>query len=191
MSLWMQAEADGVLSTEQVLSEGLLLVDGGAETTRTVITGALLALIEHPDQQQRLLDEPALLPLAVEEFIRWVTPILNMRRTATRDTEVGGTPVKAGDELLLMYPSANRDEAVFDAPERFDVGREPNPHVAFGFGTHFCLGAALARLEIRVMFEELLPRLRDLHLAPGVAPERIPNAFVRGFRSLHVEFTTS
>src|SRR5439155_413398 len=83
---------------------------------------------------------------------------------------------KAGDELLLMYPSANRDEAVFDAPERFDVGREPNPHVAFGFGTHFCLGAALARLEIRVMFEELLPRLRDPHLAPGVAPERIPNA---------------
>ena len=191
MSLWMQAESDGVLSTEQVLSEGLLLVDGGAETTRTVITGALLALIEHPDQHQRLLDEPALLPVAVEEFIRWVTPILNMRRTATRDTEVGGTPVKAGDELLLMYPSANRDEAVFDAPERFDVGREPNPHVAFGFGTHFCLGAALARLEIRVMFEELLPRLRDLRLAPGVAPERIPNAFVRGFRSLHVEYTAA
>src|SRR5829696_4218933 len=146
MSLWMQAEADGILTTEQVLSEGLLLVDGGAETTRTVITGALLALIEHPDQLRRLLDEPALLPVAGEEFIRWVTPILNMRRTATRDTEVAGTPVKAGDELLLMYPSANRDEAMFDAPERFDVGREPNPHVAFGFGTHFCLGAALARL---------------------------------------------
>ena len=95
------------------------------------------------------------------------------------------------DELLLMYPSANRDEAVFDAPERFDVGREPNPHVAFGFGTHFCLGAALARLEIRVMFEELLPRLHDLRLASGIAPERIPNAFVRGFRSLHVEFEAS
>ena len=186
----MQAEADGVLTTEQVLSEGLLLVDGGAETTRTVITGALLALIEHPDQLRRLLDDPALLPVAVEEFIRWVTPILNMRRTATRDTEVAGTAVKAGDELLLMYPSANRDEAVFDVPERFDVGREPNPHVAFGFGTHFCLGAALARLEIRVMFEELLPRLRDLRLAPDSQPERIPNAFVRGFRSLHVDYET-
>ncbi len=191
MSLWTEAEAAGVLSTDQVLSEGLLLVDGGAETTRTVITGAVLALIEHPEQYQRLLDDPSLLPVAVEEFIRWVTPILNMRRTATRDAEVAGTPVSEGDELLLMYPSANRDEEVFDAPERFDVGREPNPHVAFGFGTHFCLGAALARLEIRVMFEELLPRLRDLRPAPGIAPERIPNAFVRGFRSLHVEFTSA
>jgi cholest-4-en-3-one 26-monooxygenase len=189
MSRWMEAEAAGVLSDDQVLSEGLLLVDGGAETTRTVITGALLALIEHPDEHQRLRDEPELLPIAVEEFIRWVTPILNMRRTATRDTEVAGTPVQAGDELLLMYSSANRDEAVFEAPERFDVGRDPNPHVAFGFGTHFCLGAALARLEIRVMFEELLPRLLDLRLAADAPPERIPNAFVRGFRSLHVTFT--
>jgi cholest-4-en-3-one 26-monooxygenase len=188
MSRWMEAEAAGVLTVDQVLSEGLLLVDGGAETTRTVITGAVLALIEHPDEYRRLLDDPGLLPVAVEEFIRWVTPILNMRRTATRDTEVAATAVKAGDELLLMYPSANRDEAVFDEPQRFDVGREPNPHVAFGFGTHFCLGAALARLEIRVMFEELLPRLPDLRLAPGAAPERIPNAFVRGFRSLPVEF---
>jgi cytochrome P450 family 142 subfamily A polypeptide 1 len=178
-----------VLTADQVLSEGLLLVDGGAETTRTVITGALVALVEHPEQHRRLLEEPALLPVAVEEFIRWVTPILNMRRTATRDTEVAGTAVRQGDELLLMYPSANRDEAVFDQPQRFDVGREPNPHVAFGFGTHFCLGAALARLEIRVMFEELLPRLRDLRLAPDSPPQRIPNAFVRGFRSLHVEFT--
>jgi cytochrome P450 family 142 subfamily A polypeptide 1 len=187
-SLWTAAEANGVLSVDQMLSEGLLLVDGGAETTRTVITGAVLALIEHRDQYQRLLDDPSLLPVAVEEFVRWVTPILNMRRTATRDTEIAGTPVKAGDEVLLMYPSANRDESVFDTPERFDVCREPNPHIAFGFGTHFCLGAALARLEIRVMFEELLPRLRNLRLAAGTAPERIPNAFVRGFRSLHVEF---
>ncbi len=190
MSVWTGAEADGVMTPEEVLSEGLLLVDGGAETTRTVITGAVLALIEHPDQYQRLLDDPSLLPVAVEEFIRWVTPILNMRRTATRDTEVAGTPVRAGDELLLMYSSANRDEDVFGpTADRFDVGRDPNPHIAFGFGTHFCLGAALARLEIRVMFEELLPRLRDLRLAPGTRPERVPNAFVRGFKSLPVEFT--
>ncbi|MGQ0802365.1 MAG: cytochrome P450 [Actinomycetota bacterium] len=190
MSVWTGAEADGVLSPEEVLSEGLLLVDGGAETTRTVITGAVLALIEHPDQYRRLLADPGLLPVAVEEFIRWVTPILNMRRTATRDTEVAGTPVRAGDELLLMYSSANRDEEVFGPNgDRLDVGRDPNPHVAFGVGTHFCLGAALARLEIRVMFEELLPRLRDLRVAPGGAPERIPGAFVRGFKSLPIEFT--
>src|SRR5262249_61002985 len=112
VTLWMEAAAEGVLTPDQVLSEGLLLVDGGAETTRTVITGALLALIEHPDQHRRLLEEPELLPVAVEEFIRWVTPILNMRRTATRAAEVAGTPVQKGDELLLMYPSANRDEAV-------------------------------------------------------------------------------
>jgi cholest-4-en-3-one 26-monooxygenase len=188
MSTWTRAETDGVLTADQMLSEGLLLIDGGAETTRTVITGALLALTEHPDQYRRLLDDPGLLPVAVEEFIRWVTPILNMRRTATRDAEVAGTPLTRGDELLLMYPSGNRDESIFDAPERFDVGRQPNPHIAFGFGTHFCLGAALARLEVRVMFEELLPRLRNLRLAPSTAPERIPNAFVRVFRSLHVEF---
>ena len=188
MSTWTRAEADGVLSADQMLSEGLLLIDGGAETTRTVITGAVLALTEHPDQYRRLLDDPSLLPVAVEEFIRWVTPILNMRRTATRDAEVAGTPLARGDELLLMYPSGNRDETIFDAPDRFDVGRQPNPHIAFGFGTHFCLGAALARLEVRVMFEELLPRLCNLRLAPGTTPERIPNAFVRGFRSLHVEY---
>jgi cholest-4-en-3-one 26-monooxygenase len=189
-STWVDAEAQGVLSADEVLSEGLLLVDGGAETTRTVITGAVLALIEHPEQYRRLLDEPELLPLAVEEFIRWVTPILNMRRTATRDVELRGQRVRSGDELLLMYSSANRDEDVFGpTADRFDIGRDPNPHIAFGFGTHFCLGAALARLEIRVMFEELLPRLRDLRLAEGTRPERIPNAFVRGFKSLHIEFT--
>ena len=188
MSAWVRAEAEGILNGEEVLSEGLLLVDGGAETTRTVITGAVLALIEHPDQLRRLLDDPSLLPVAVEEFIRWVTPILNMRRTATRDTEIAGTPISKGDELLLMYSSANRDEEVFGpTADSFDVGRHPNPHIAFGFGTHFCLGAALARLEIRVMFEELLPRLRDLRVAAG--PVRTPNAFVRGFESLHVEFT--
>jgi cholest-4-en-3-one 26-monooxygenase len=112
-----------------------------------------------------------------------------MRRTATVDHELHGEQIGEGDELLLMYGSANRDPRAFEDPDALDVSRAPNRHVAFGFGTHFCLGAALARLEIRVMFEELLPRLRDLRLAPGVAPERVPNAFVRGFRSLHVQYT--
>jgi len=192
MSAWTRAEADGLLSPEEVLSEGLLLVDGGAGDDRAGGLGAVLALVEHPDQHQRLLDDPSLLPVAVEEFIRWVTPILNMRRTATRDTELAGTPIAKDDELLLMYSSANRDEEVFGPTvDRLDVGRHPNPHLAFGFGTHFCLGAALARLEIRVMLEELAPRLRDLRLAPGTAPERMPNAFVRGFTALHVEFSPS
>ncbi len=188
MSVWMEAEAAGVLTGDQVLSEGLLLVDGGAETTRTVITGALLALIEHPDQHRRLLEEPELLPVAVEEFIRWVTPILNMRRTATRDVEVARTPVQEGDELLLMYPSANRDEAVFDEPHRFDVARQPNPHVAFGFGTHFCLGAWLARLELRVMFEELLRRIPQWELVDPDEPQIVPGTFARAYDRIRIRY---
>ena len=187
-------EADGsaaerLLTDEEIMHEALLLLDGGAETTRTVIGSATLELIRHPDQRQVLLDDPAVIgDTAVEEFIRWVTPILNMRRSVTRDHELHGQQLKAGDQVLLMYSSANRDPEAFDNPDAFDVRRKPNHHVAFGFGTHFCLGAWLARLEIKVMFEELLRRLPDLRLQAYADPQIQPAAFARGLNSLRVEF---
>ncbi len=118
-----------------------------------------------------------------------MTPILNMARVVTEDHELAGNEILTGDRILLMYSSANRDEEIFDDPERYDVRRRHNNHVAFGFGTHFCLGASLARLEIRVMFEELLRRLPDMRLVDGQPPKRIPGAFVRGVDSVPVEFT--
>jgi cytochrome P450 family 142 subfamily A polypeptide 1 len=189
-SILVHAEIDGErLDEEEVLAELLLLLVGGNETTRNVISGAMEALIAHPDQRQLLIDDPTLIPDAVEEFIRWVTPILNMRRTTTQDVEVRGQVLREGDQVLLMYGSANRDEAVFDQPDRFDVRRHPNPHVSFGFGSHFCLGASLARLEIRLMYEEVLPRLRDIRLAGEV--QRAPSSFIRGIVSMPVEFTAA
>ena len=176
----------------ELVSEALLVLDGGAETTRSVIGTMCVELIRHPDQRALLIDDPSILATTgVEEFIRWVSPLLNMARTATEDHELHGVDIKAGDELLLMYASANRDDRVFDDPERFDVKRADNLHVAFGFGTHFCLGASLARLEIKVMFEELLRRLPDMRLAPGADPQIVPAAFSRAYDSVPVEFTPS
>jgi cholest-4-en-3-one 26-monooxygenase len=129
---------------------------------------------------------------AVEEMLRWVSPIKNMARTATRDVELGDATIREGQELLLLYPSANRDAAVFDEPDTFDIARSPNPHVAFGFGAHFCLGNQLARLELKVMFERLLARMPDLHLTVerGALPRR-PANFISGFEAMPVEFTPS
>jgi cytochrome P450 family 142 subfamily A polypeptide 1 len=177
------------LDHEELLAELLLLLIGGNETTRNVISGAMEALLAHTDQLALLRDDPSLLPDAVEEFIRWVTPILNMRRTATVDVELHGRTIAAGDQVLLMYGSANRDEAHFTDPDSFNVRRHPNPHISFGFGPHFCLGASLARLEIRVMFEELLRRIPDIRLAPGAVVERTPSSFIRGIVRMPVEFT--
>jgi cytochrome P450 family 142 subfamily A polypeptide 1 len=195
-SVWAHSEVelpDGstrALDDDAIVHEALLLLDGGAETTRTVIGTMCLELAHHPDQRDLLVDDPAILAATgVEEFIRWVTPILNMRRTATEDHELHEQAVRAGDELLLMYSSANRDERVFDDPDTLDVTRVHNHHVAFGFGTHFCLGASLARLEIRVMFEELLKRMPDMDLAPGVKPRRLPSAFAVGYDSIPMTFT--
>jgi cytochrome P450 family 142 subfamily A polypeptide 1 len=188
---WMiAAHADGscVRSDEEMLLEALLLLNGGSDTTRHVIAGASLALAQHPEQQDLLRREPDRIPVAVEEFVRWVTPLLNMCRVATRDVELHGQRLRAGDQVLLMYSSANRDERVFAEPQRFDVTREPNPHLGFGFGTHFCMGASLARLELRVVFEELLGRLPTWRLAAGVAPRHVPNAFTRGLAALPIEF---
>jgi cytochrome P450 family 142 subfamily A polypeptide 1 len=191
ISLWTTTEVDGRLWTDgEIMSECLLLLDGGAETTRTVIGSIIRELALQPEQRRVLLDRPEVLgDTGVEEFIRWVTPILNMRRTVTRDHTFRGKELKEGDQVLLMYASANRDERAFDQPDRFDVTRAHNHHVAFGFGTHFCLGSSLARIEIRVMFEELLRRIPDWRLVPGTEPKVLGATFTRAYDEVHIEFT--
>lgn len=187
MTVWTTAEVPGhQFGVDEVISDSLLLLDGGAETTRTVIARTIIEMARQPEQWQ-VLREGADVSVAVEEFIRWVTPIHNMCRVATEDTEIGGTPISAGQQLVLMYSSANRDPEHFERPEEFDVTRNPNHHISFGFGTHFCLGASLARLEIRICFEELLDRVSSFHLVPD-SIEEMPNAFVYGLRSAQVEF---
>jgi cytochrome P450 family 142 subfamily A polypeptide 1 len=193
MSILVHAEVDGErLSVDDVVQESLLILIGGDETTRHVISGGIHQLLLHPDQWQRLAEHPDERPTAVEEMLRWVTPIKNMVRTATRDTELGGQRIAEGDELMLLYPSGNRDEDVFEDPFRFDVRRRPNEHIAFGFGTHFCLGNSLARLEIAVMLDELLARVPDLALADPDAPVVLrPANFVSGLEALPVRFRPS
>jgi cytochrome P450 family 142 subfamily A polypeptide 1 len=182
MTVWTKAEVPGHdFGLGEVISDCLLLLDGGAETTRTVIARTLLNLLAHPAELAKLR-EGADLNVAIEEFIRWVTPNHNMCRVAKRDYDIGGATIKAGQQVLLMYSSANRDEAHFDGADRFDVTRHPNNHIAFGFGTHFCLGASLARLEIRIFFEEFLRRVHGYSLVEGSVVE-MPNAFVYGLRS--------
>ena len=184
MTTWTTAEVDGApLAQREVLADCLLLLDGGAETTRTVIARTILELANRPDQWQ-LLRDGADMATAVEEFIRWVSPIHNMCRVATQDVELGGVTIKQGQQVVLMYGSANRDCAHFAEPENFDVTRKPNDHLAFGVGTHFCLGAGLARLEIRVFFEEFVRRVGALRLIGE--PVEMPNAFVYGLRSAEV-----
>ena len=188
MSVLVHAEVDGDrLDEDELVHETLLILVGGDETTRHVISGGAHALLCEPEQLDRLRAEPALLPSAVEEMLRWVSPLKNMARTATGDVELHGQVVAEGDKVLLLYPSANRDDAVFDDPDTFDVARTPNEHVAFGFGTHFCLGASLARLELTTMFERILERLPDLELVDE-GPLR-PANFVSGHEELHVRFT--
>ncbi|GAA2802242.1 cytochrome P450 [Mycolicibacterium pallens] len=145
-----------------------LLFSAGAETTRNAVAGGLLALAQHPDQRARLGDDPELLPTAVEEIIRWTSPSPSKRRTATRDTELGGCAIRAGDKVLVWEGSANRDGSVFDDPDCFDVGRKRNPHLGFGQGVHYCLGANLARLELRVLYEELLSRFSEIRVVKPV-----------------------
>ncbi len=188
MSLLVHAEIDGErLDDEALLQESLLILVGGDETTRHVITGGMHALLRHPDQRALLAREPRRVPVAVEEMLRWVTPIQNMNRTATQDVVLHGETIRAGDKVLLLYPAANRDESVFAEADRFDVTREPNPHVAFGgYGAHFCLGASLARLEMRVMFDELVRRLPTLQLVSDDPPPLRPSNFIVGIEHLPV-----
>jgi len=186
------AEIDGdSLDDDSLVHETLLILIGGDETTRHVISGGVEELLAHPDQAARLAADPAtLMPGAVEEMLRWVSPIKNMARTATRDVELCGAPIREGQELVLLYPSANRDETVFEDADTFDMERSPNPHMAFGFGAHFCLGNQLARLELKVMVERVLTRLPDLRLSVerDALPRRDAN-FISGIEEMPVLFT--
>ncbi|GAB3028656.1 cytochrome P450 [Mycobacterium bourgelatii] len=175
------------LSDIETVSYYLIVATAGHDTTSATISGGLHALVEHPDQLQRLRDNLALMPNATEEMIRWVTPVKHFMRTAAADTEVRGTPIAAGESVLLSYVSANRDEDVFNDPFRFDIGREPNKHVAFGYGVHFCMGAALARMEVSSFFTELLPRLKSIELAGD--PQFMATTFVGGLKHLPVRYT--
>lgn len=193
LSVLVHAEVDGTrFEDDEIIHESLLILIGGDETTRHVISGGVHQLLLHPDQWKAVASDADSRPTAVEEMLRWVSPIKNMVRTATRDTVLRDQHLREGDELMLLYPSANRDEGVFDDPFRFDVTRAPNEHVAFGFGPHFCLGASLARLEISVMLDQLLARLPDLALAePDAAPPLRPANFISGIERLPVHFTPS
>ena len=164
----------------------VLIATAGHDTTSAAVAGGLHALLEFPDQLDRLRRDPELVPSAVEEMIRWVSPVKQFMRTATADVEVRGVPIAAGESVLLSYPSANRDEDVFANPEVFDVGREPNRHLAFGFGAHYCLGTHLARLEARALYAELVPRLRSIELAG--TPEYISTLFVGGPKRVPIRY---
>lgn len=181
------ARIDGEpLSDIETVSYYLIVATAGHDTTSATISGGLQALIENPDQLDRLHDDLTLMPLAVEEMIRWVTPVKAFMRTAAADTTVRGVRIAAGESVLLSYVSANRDEDVFAEPFRFDVGRDPNKHLAFGYGVHFCMGAALARMEVSSFFTELLPRLKSIELQGD--PELIATTFVGGLKHLPVRY---
>jgi cytochrome P450 len=186
----MQAEVDGErLTTQELGSFFILLVAAGNETTRNAISHGMKALTDFPDQRARwTADFDRIAPAAVEEIVRWATPVIHFRRTATRDVEIGGERIREGQKVVLWYNSANRDERVFPDPYRFDVTRTPNDHVGFGAGgPHFCLGANLARREIRVMFEELLGRLPDIRVT--APPDVLESFFIHGIKRMRVEFT--
>ena len=197
MSRWIEVEdttggtvGESPFGLDQIISDCLLLLDGGAETTRTVIARTLLDLADRPDQWA-LLKDGAPLDTAVEEFIRWVTPIHNFCRVATSDYELHGSVITKGQQVIMMYASANRDPQHFDRPETYDVTRTPNHHIAFGFGTHFCLGAALARLEIKLFFQRLLERVDRIERIDGAPQVEMPNAFVHGLTEGHLAFIPS
>jgi cytochrome P450 len=181
------ARVDGEpLSDIDTASYYVIIATAGHDTTSATIAGGLQALIENPDHRNRLRDNLDLMPLATEEMIRWVTPVKEFMRTATADTSIRGVPIAEGESVYLSYVSGNRDEEVFKDPFRFDVGRDPNKHLAFGYGVHFCLGAALARMEVNSFFTELLPRLKSIELNGN--PELISTTFVGGLKHLPIRY---
>ncbi|MEQ1786600.1 MAG: cytochrome P450, partial [Acidimicrobiales bacterium] len=179
----------GVLTTDELIMFLVLIVVAGNETTRNALTGGLVAFSQFPDQKQRVIDDPSLWDTAVDEIIRFVSPVLSFSRTVTADHTYAGVDLKAGDKVFMLYQSANRDEDVFDAPDELRVDRTPNPHLAFGIGTHYCLGANLARAEVRVVFEELFARLSDIRVPEGTVPQRGDSSLVLSLEHLPAVFT--
>ncbi len=187
LSTWLHAEIDGQpLPPESIVHETGLFIAGGAETTRTAIAHGLRAFCDHPDQWELLAHHPELAPQAVEEVVRFVTPLNNFFRRAIAPATVGGQAIGSGDRIILLYPSANRDEAVFDRPMEFDITRSQNPHVGFGHGTHFCLGANFARHELAILFSRLSQRITGL--TARTEPDVEPNIFARAVRSFELDF---
>jgi cytochrome P450 len=187
ISTWVHAEIDGQpLSPSAIVHEVGLFISGGAETTRTAISHGLRAFVDHPDQWEAMAAYPTLVEGAVEEVLRWVTPLNNMFRRAAADDEVGGQMIRRGDRIALLYPSANRDEAVFDDPFRFDIRRDPNPQIAFGFGTHLCVGTHVARNTLSSVFTQLSQRVTNLRSI--TEPDVEPNIFARAVRNFRLGF---
>jgi cytochrome P450 family 142 subfamily A polypeptide 1 len=188
ISTWLHSEIDGEpMSPRAIVHEVGLFISGGAETTRTAIGHGLRTFCDHPDQWEAIAADPDLVPGAVEEVLRWVTPLNNMFRRAAADDRIGDQPVRRGDRIVLLYPSANRDESVFSDPFVFDVRRDPNPHVAFGFGTHLCLGSHVARASLRAVFGRLARRVTDLEVV--AEPDVEANVFARAVRSFRLGYT--
>lgn len=188
MTALATAEVDGRRLTDPELSMFFfLLVIAGNDTVRSGLPGGVMALLDHPDQHRRLLDHPELLDSAIDEMLRWHPPVLSFRRTAARDTVLAGRPIAAGDKVVVFHASANRDERRFPEPERFDIARRPNDHVAFGDGPHVCLGAHFARLQLRIFYREFLWRLPDLE--PAGPPARLVSNFIAGIKHLPVRYT--
>lgn len=190
ISAFTLGDIDGTKLTDlEILFNSFLLIIGGQETTRNAISGGMLALSNNPAQRIKLRNDPSILPTAIEEFLRWTTPVTHILRTAGQETELRGQKIREGDKVVVWNASANRDEEVFRAADSFDVMRTPNDHLAFGHGEHFCVGSHLARLELRVMVEQVMKRMPDLELAGP--PERLRSNFVAGIKHMPVRFTPS
>ena len=177
------------LSHDELIMFLILLVVAGNETTRNALSGGLVAFTRFPDQHRKLLDDPGLIDLAVDEIVRYVSPVMSFMRTVTEDHTYNGVDLAAGDRVFMLYQSANRDEAVFDDPDEFRIDRDPNPHLGFGVGTHYCLGANLARAEIGVVFTELFARLRDIRAVDPETMERGDSSLVLALNRLPAVFT--
>lgn len=189
-SVLVHAEVEGQkMSDDEIVMETLLLLIGGDETTRHTLSGGTAQLLRHRDQWDAVVADPSLLPGAIEEMLRWTSPVKNMCRTLTRDIEFHGTELRAGEKIMLMFESANFDESVFDDPESFRIDRDPNSHLAFGFGTHFCLGNQLARLELKLMLSRVIARMPDLRLTDESRLPLRPANFVSGLEEMPVVFT--